>query len=521
MTSSSPPKGTARTLDAALRFWAAIAPESVALVHGPSSWTYAELDAKVGAIGVQLLRRGVGFLDRVVLVGDNTMPWVAAYLACLRIGAVVVPANNRLSPDQFRDQCRLLDARLVLHDEPHEHLVECVADSAVLDLSALVTSRREAALDMSAPITLTGDSPALISFTSGTTGHPKGAVLSHGALYQGSLTFADYLGTTSEDSTLVLVPLFHNTGFVDQLGHMIAVGGSTHLLTHYGTADALTELAKRPVSFMTAVPSILRLLMVADHANAAYAHARTVLFGGSPMPAAWTAELQSRWPHLRLVHGYGLTEFTSACSFLPPELVVSHAESVGRAAPGVRLRVMDSQGLDCAQGDIGEIWAAGPTRMTAYWRQPEETAAKLAGEWLRTGDLGYLDGDGLVWLTGRVDDVINRGGEKVLPSYVESCLADLPGVAEATVFGYSDPVLQQRVAAAVQPRPGLTFDPEAASQALSSRLPDYAIPERWVVYERLPKTASGKADRRQVAREFAETRSPAASAGKRPDSSTN
>ena len=146
---------------------------------------------------------------------------------------------------------------------------------------------------------------------------------------------------------------------------------------------------------------------------------------------------------------------------------------------------------------MGEVWAAGPTRnLSEYWRAPELTAAKLEGEWLRTGDLGYLDERGLLWLTGRIDDVINRGGEKVLPSHVESCLAEVAAISDAAVFGVDDPILQQRVAAAVELRPGGAFDEQEVRAHLAVRLPDYAIPERWFVLDQLPRTASGKVDRR-------------------------
>lgn len=501
---TNPPEGmdvSPSTLDEALRFWAATTPQREALADGRSTWTYEQLHAEVDRFAAGLSWRGVGPEDRVVLLGNNTLAWVCAYLACLRIGAIVAPANNRLSSEQFRDQCNVLGASLVLHDDAHAPVARAAHPDIVLDFAALRMPDRGDS--MSFP-TVSAESPALISFTSGTTGSPKGAVLSHKALYCGSSAFAEFLGTTREDSTLVLVPMFHNTGFVDQLGHMLVVGGSTRLISRYRTADVLAELASRPVTFMTAVPSILRLLMVSENADAAFAGAHTVLYGGSPMPIAWTAELQRRWPQLRLVHGYGLTEFTSACTFLPPDLASTHGESVGTPAPGVRLRVADPQGDNCPARMTGEVWVAGPTRMSGYWGRPRETDAKLTGEWLRTGDLGYLDEQGLLWLVGRVDDVINRGGEKILPAFVESRLAEIPAIAEASVFGYPDPILQQRVAAAIQLRPGRRFDEDDARKALAARLPDYAIPERWVIYRQLPTTASGKADRRQIAREYAD-----------------
>ncbi|GED99944.1 hypothetical protein nbrc107696_03910 [Gordonia spumicola] len=322
---------------------------------------------------------------------------------------------------------------------------------------------------------------------------PKGAVLSHAAILAGARLIADSAGLTADDSTLVLVPLFHNTGFNDQLGALLVSGGTTHLLRRYRTTDAIDELRRRQATFLTAVPSILRLLMVAPDADVVYAGAQSVLFGGSPMPASWSDELLARWPHLTLLHGYGLTEFTSGATILPPELISQKGESVGRPAPGVELRIVD-----------GEVWVAGPTRMSRYWGQPGLTSSKISGRWLRTGDLGRLDEDGLLWLTGRVDDVINRGGEKVLPAHVESKVAELPAIAEATVFAIPDTMLQQRVGVAVILRPDTALDVDAARRLLADTLPDYAVPEHWRVYDELPRTASGKADRRAVARDYQE-----------------
>jgi acyl-CoA synthetase (AMP-forming)/AMP-acid ligase II len=222
------------------------------------------------------------------------------------------------------------------------------------------------------------------------------------------------------------------------------------------------------------------------------------------MPAAWSEELLTRWPHLQLVHGYGLSEFTSVCTFLPAELIRDYGESVGRPAPGVDLKVALPDGDAAAVDEVGEVWVKGPTRMSRYWKSPELTATTLSGAWLRTGDLGYLDPDGLLWLSGRVDDVVNRGGEKVNPSHVESRVAELPEIAQASVFGFPDPILQRRIAVAVQLRPGASLDVDRARQHLSRVLPDYAVPEEWVVYDELPRTASGKTDRRAITRNFHE-----------------
>ncbi len=489
------------TIPHALHFWAQTSPEALALRHERTTWTYRELDMAVRAAASRLADSGITAGDRVVLVGGNSIPWVVAYLAILRLSAIAAPANNRLNPAQFVEQCDLLDASLILHDDEHLHLGHaCGPQRPAQDVATLVApgSHSEKVLpDLPDPV-----SPEVISFTSGTTGVPKGAVLTHDALVHASQTLRDHLNSGAEDSTLIVVPLFHNTGFVDQLGHMLLAGGRTDLLTKFRTTTAVKEFADHPVSYVTAVPSILRLLMVAEGSDAVFARAKVVFFGGSPMPAAWTQELLARWPHLTLIHGYGLTEFTSVCTFLPANLIATKGESVGLPADGVALRIVDELGAEVPTMVEGEVCVSGPSCMTEYWRQPELTATKIRDGWLHTGDLGHLDPEGLLWLSGRVDDVINRGGEKVLPSHVESRLAEQPGISDAAVFGFDDPILQNRIAAAVETRPGEGFDEKTVSRGLHATLPDYAVPERWVVYERLPRTASGKVDRRAIAEEF-------------------
>ncbi|MFD6063691.1 class I adenylate-forming enzyme family protein [Rhodococcus wratislaviensis] len=479
---------------------AASHPDSPAIVHGETQLTYSELNTQIRRAAAVFENEDIKHGDRLVVVGHNSIGWIVAYLAGLRVGAVVSPANNRLNTGQFVEQCALLDAQIVLHDADHAEL-------------AAHTGRRTIALedleDLRGPESDTAirsnpDDDAVVSFTSGTTGTPKGAVLSHRAVVAASQAIATRISVHAGDSTLVLVPLFHNTGFIDQLGVMLVTGGSTHLMKKYRTSDALAELVARPVSYLTAVPSILRMVMVSEDAETIFHEAQVVLFGGSPMPNAWSEELLTRWPHLRLVHGYGLTEFTSGCTTLPPDLIGVKGESVGFPLPGVDLQILGDDGRAATAGDTGEILVRGVTRMSRYWKQPELTAAKTSGDWLRTGDLGYLDEDGLLWLTGRVDDVINRGGEKVLPAHVESKIAKLAPVSEATVFPIPDLVLQQRVAAAVTIRSGRSFNVDQALTQLRTELPDYAIPEQWVIYEELPRTASGKSDRRAIAREYQE-----------------
>jgi acyl-CoA synthetase (AMP-forming)/AMP-acid ligase II len=285
----------------------------------------------------------------------------------------------------------------------------------------------------------------------------------------------------------VLVPLFHNTGFVDGVAHALLLGGAVDVPGDFATAAALDALARRPASFLVAVPSIVRLLVLHGRADDAFARCDVLGYGGASTPPAWRAELAARWPHLRLFDLYGLTELTSLTHALQPEDAAARPGSVGRPVAGIRQRVVD-----------GELWLAGPTRMLGYWRAEAETRRVLAGEWLRTGDLAEIDADGFVRLHGRAAEVINRGGEKIHPIEVEAALAGVAAVAEAAVVGAPHPVFGERVVACVTLRAGADLDEDALRSQLRDRVADYAIPERFLVVEELPRNAAGKVDRALV-----------------------
>lgn len=487
------------SLSEALVHWARHTPKALALTAGDEELTWSELARAVGRCRTWLRAAGIDAGDRVVIVGHNSIPWVVHYLAVLGIGATIAPANNRLNPSQFADQVALLEASLVLRDEDHHEIAAEVEGTPVFDLFHELPPAVDEEVAQLEP-----DSPALISFTSGTTGRPKGATLSQRALAEASWAFVRVMHTSQDDSTLVVVPLFHNTGFIDQLGHMLLIGGRTDLLKKFRTALAVEALIQRPVTYLAAVPSIHRLIMLADNADAALASMRILLYGGSPMPHTWIEEYLSRWPDLRLYHGYGLSEYGSAISFLPPRYAQEFGESVGLAVPETSIRIVGEDGEDVAPGEVGELWARGPTIMLGYWRQPELTATKIVDGWLRTGDLARLDGE-LYYIEGRTDDVINRGGEKILPAHIEGLLAKIPEVALGCVFAIPDPILQNRVFAAVEERPGTVFDEVSALERLKHQLPDYAVPERIFTQTPLPRTASGKVDRRAVAAAYAAT----------------
>jgi acyl-CoA synthetase (AMP-forming)/AMP-acid ligase II len=234
--------------------------------------------------------------------------------------------------------------------------------------------------------------------------------------------------------------------------------------------------------------------MLHERADDAFRHCRVLVYGGSSMPAGWIAELAERWPGIRLFNCYGLTEFTSVSHLLDPEYARARSDSVGRPVEGVRHQVVDDNGQPLTSGETGEVWLAGPMRMLGYWRAEAATRDAMRGEWLRTGDVGTIDGDFLTVL-GRSAEVINRGGEKIYVAPIEAVLSELPAIADAAVVGAPHPIFQERVIAWVVAREKNGFDEEATRRHLAERIPDYAVPETFVVTDDLPRNASGKVDR--------------------------
>ncbi len=230
----------------------------------------------------------------MVVVGHNSIPWLIHYLAALGLGAVIASANNRLNANQFAQQVSILEATLVLHDDNHTEIVSGVSDVPITNLFHELPEERDGETHLETYM------PALVSFTSGTTGTPKGATLSQGALAEASWAFVQVMHTDRDDSTLVVVPLVHNTGVIDQFGHMLMVGGRTDLLQKYRTTLAIKALTQRPTTYLAAVPSIHRLIMLAERADQALSDLRILLYGGSPMPRTWIEEHLTRWPSIQL-----------------------------------------------------------------------------------------------------------------------------------------------------------------------------------------------------------------------------
>lgn len=495
---------TDRLLLDALYDNARVRPTALALSSGSTEIDYGHLVQLVDDGAARLAAAGVGGGDRVMLVGENSLTWIVAFLATLRLGAVVVPVNTRLGGDQLPQLVENIDPALVLIDE---HVP--APPSTVLDrwpVRSLGDGSMLRLVDLPEPAEIRPirspsepSAAALIAFTSGTTSTPKGAIISHGAL---AASVRAWLGLTGADdrwSTTILVPLFHNTAYVDQLAQMLICGGAIDVPGRYRTDDAVSAMVDRPPTLLVMVPAMAAMITAHPHVDQAFAGCRILGVGGAALPATLGRDMARRWPGMEVWHGYGLTEFTSLSHALSPAMLAEVPDSVGRPVDGVECSIRDPEGRVLAAGRIGEVWLRGPMVMDGYWNNPDATAAVLVDGWLRTGDRGRVDPTGRLWLHGRIQTVINRGGEKISPEIVESVIGSIPSVGQACVVGIADDILGQTVAAAVVPIPGEEFDPALARRLVGQRLPDYAWPDPILVVDRMPLAATGKIDRERVA----------------------
>jgi long-chain acyl-CoA synthetase len=333
---------------------------------------------------------------------------------------------------------------------------------------------------------------ATLLYTSGTTGFPKGAMISHANAFFNAESCLATLGYREDDVGLVSLPLFHVTALDSQLVALLAVGGSLVLQEEYDTRQALELVSAHGVTTLFLVPAVYKLFTLRqDLGHYDLSRVRVAAYGGAPMDPETVRALQRLLP-AELHNCYGLTECSSLGTVLPADLALSRADSVGRAVPGTEAEVRDPAGVKLPPGEAGELWLRGPHIVQGYWGAPEKTAQAIQDGWLRTGDLARIDEDGLVVILDRLKDMINRGGEKIYGLEVENALYAFPGVAEAAVVGVPHPVFGEVPVAFLAPLPGSTLDPEAVRRHCAARLADFKVPVGWRLVETLPRNAGGK-----------------------------
>ena len=488
-------------------------PEAPALVDGDRRWTWRQLRDASAGMAVGLRRLGVAPGERVVLLSPNRAEFVIATHATLRHGAVLVPVSMREAGPGIAyilNQCR---ASAVIADPVMMMLVPpALADGTPLHRVCLPGAQAhegwvawDALLDASSQdftdVEPNEEDAAVILYTSGTTGAPKGAVLTHFNLVHSVLHYQHALGLRPRESGLLAVPASHVTGLVALVLAMAGVGGSVVLLGEFKAATSLALVQREKVTYTLMVPSMYALwLREPALQETDLSSLRLAGFGGAPMAAATIEGLRAHCRGIRLFNAYGSTE-TSSPTTITPAGGAHRLEAVGRPLPCADIRVMDEEGREVPAGTPGEVWIGGPMVVPRYWDNPKATQASFVAGYWKSGDIGTMDADGFLRVHDRKKDMINRGGYKVFSVEVENCLLAHPSVAEAATVGVPCPVLGERIHAFVY-APGVR-DAEALKAELVAHcrreLADYKTPDFWTwTNEPLPRNANGKVMKRSL-----------------------
>jgi long-chain acyl-CoA synthetase len=481
-----------------------------AAVHfAGGSQSYAELDARCRSFAAFLASRGVARGARVAILLPNVPEFPIAYFGAIAAGCVAVPVNTRLSPPEIGYVVSDCAASALVTTKAHLDKIGPLAETRSISTFVLVEGEDRSAIPFAAalekeprpaPEPVSPDDVATLLYTSGTTGFPKGAMITHANTLFNASSCRATLGYRQDDVGLVSLPLFHVTALHSQLVALLACGASVVLQRDYDTRQMLELVSAHGVTALFFVPAIYKLItMRPDLSRYDLSRVRVAAYGGAPMDPETIRAIQ-RILGAELHNCYGLTESSSLATVLPAKLALSRAESVGRAVPGTRAEVRGEAGDPRPPGEPGELYLRGPNIVKGYYGAPEKTAAAIRDGWLRTGDLARIDADGLVTILDRVKDMINRGGEKVYGLEVENVIYAYPGVAEAAVVGIPHPVFGEVPAAFVAPLPDATLDPEAIRSHCASRLADYKVPVAVRFVEKLPRNPGGKVLKQELKR---------------------
>ena len=430
------------TLPEFLLHWAERTPERVFLAEPETGVTvsYAEAARQVAGLRADFRRRKIVRGDRVALLADNTAAWVTSYLAAMAHGAVVVPMNTRQAAADLAPVLADFDPAVIVGDPAYLTRVPDTYSGRLLPTDAFDRIARHPGILGSEA--LSGELGSLC-YTSGTTGEARGVMLRHESLVTSARTFAHLFQSGPDTCAPVVVPLFHNTGYIDCLGHILVAGGRIDLFRRFNAERIGRATLAGAYSYLICVPTMYSRMTVALDGAAPSDAAPWLAYGGAPMPAPVAERFGRLVPAGRLVNVYGMSEATSITHYLPWRPGPRDLGAIGIAAPGTRDRISAD----------GELQVASPTVMMGYWNDETATRAKFDGTWLRTGDLATEGEDGLVRIIGRIDDLINRGGEKFAPIEVEAVISAHPEVVEVAVVALADDDLGQIAGAGVVRRP--------------------------------------------------------------------
>jgi long-chain acyl-CoA synthetase len=473
--------------------------------------TACELGDAANRIANGLRGLGVDHGDPVSVMSPNGPDFYKAWFGILKAGAVFNPVNAQFTPEEAAYVVRHVGARVLIAHESLAASTKRICDLAPAVEHVVFIGESTSPTLGELAVKASPESPeadvapedvAAVVYTSGTTGRPKGAVLTHGNFAWDVAAACDVLPVLPDDILGLVLPLFHVNAQLTSLVQL-AIGGTLEVFSRFSPSDLWPAVERHGLTTFSAVPTMLAMLLAQrERAQHDLSSLRYVICGASPLSETLAGRFESAFG-LRILQGYGLTEGTCVSS-LDSYYLPRRIGSIGLPLRGQIMRIADSELRDVAVGEVGEILVQGPNVMRGYFHDDEATEAAIVDGWLRTGDAGTVDRDGYFWIVDRLKDMIIRGGENIYPREIEEVLFACPGVIEAAVLGVPDPLWGEEVRAVLVAEPGSSLDEEQVRRLCGDRLAAYKVPKFVEIRDTaLPKTATGKVDKRSLVEEGA------------------
>ena len=489
-------------------------------------FSYAELDGRADALGAWLQAQGIGRGARVALLAHNGVEYFDLQFACGRIGAIAVLLNWRLTVSELDYILNDCTPQLLIHDVEFSEAAlalqqRCqIAGLLCIDKrpgiapsgNAYEAALKSCAGQRSVHADLTHDDVVTIMYTSGTTGQPKGAMITHGMNFWNCVNLGTPAGVGMDTVHLSVLPLFHTGGLNCYSNPVLHAGGTVVVMRSFDPGQALAAIGDPAlgVTHFFAVPAPYQFMVQhPDFATTDLSRLRSAGVGGAPCALTILQAWSDRG--VMLMQGFGMTETSPACIFLDPADAARKLGSTGKVLLHTEARIVNESGANCAPGEIGELWVAGPNITPGYWNRPDATAAAFDGRWLKTGDAARQDDEGFFYIVDRWKDMYISGGENVYPAEVENVLYQLPEVAECAVIGVPSAKWGEVGLAVMVFKPDQSLDKAAVLAHCADRLARFKIPHEMAVVPALPRNATGKVLKRELRKQFVGHDAPAIS----------
>lgn len=475
---------------------ARLIPDHQALIFEGQSWTYHQLNQQVNRLANGLKALGLQRGERVGLFLPNIPEFIFAYLATLKLGAIAVSLNVMLKTDEVRFILHDCTAKIVITTEELSH---CVPDGDLPELETLLIAEGEVLnghslaelMSVASPnfeaVEMDRHAPAVLVYTSGTTGFPKGATLSHGNVVSNMYAQMRCCGMTPSDKLLLYLPLFHCFGQNAILNSGLNACATIILQRRFKPETVIEAVQTEQITMFFGVPAVFIRLLELEHQD--FSSVRYYFCAAASLPVEVVQRWQEKYGQV-IYEGYGMTE-ASPCSSYNHDLRYKLG-SIGMPIENVEMKIVDYEGHDLPPGEIGEIVMRGPNVMLGYWNLPFETAQSIKNGWLHSGDLGYRDQDGYFYLVDRLKDMINVSGFKVYPREVENVIYQHYAVAEVAVYGVPDPLKGETVWASIVLLPEHSVTPHQMAEFCAERMAAYKLPHTFKFVDALPKSPTGK-----------------------------